>query len=505
MQRLLIRAFVACLLSAGLAACSTGGAPCSQGPLPTVRIAHANPAAPDPPPQRAGYSMGLTDSRFLRTDASGRPVPALVQSWHTTDRRTWTITLQPNLRSHDGQPLTADHLRTVVLARLASAGRSFTVWSEIQQIDAPTPTTLVFRLSRPSSVFLEALANMGVAQMPETPSLSTGAFRLVRDTPTRLEFAAFPAFWGGTPRVAGVRMDLYPSARAAWAAFLRNEADFLYDVPPAAIPFLAQNPVIRVYRLQPWQLYVLGFQVQSPLLRDVRVRQALNLALDREALVRGVFPDYANMPEYGKLATAPFSPGYWAVQDAGPPWPYDPAAARALLAAANHGRTEPIEITCLTTNQFQPAADIAANLESQLQRVHVRLRIVPLPWQELYARLEKGDFETFVLPMTVSSGGSYWPHFFWSSGVPRSPLRSGYTSADTALDALYHAPSPEAERAAAHAVVETMRRDPPAVFLMPSPFVVAVQRDWVVPEDAVDIRRSLHQWTLKGFTPCGPS
>jgi ABC-type transport system substrate-binding protein len=225
------------------------------------------------------------------------------------------------------------------------------------------------------------------------------------------------------------------------------------------------------------------------------VRQALNLAIDREALARRFFPRNGT-PDRG-----PFFPKYWAVEDAHAEtaWPYDPAKARALLKAATGGAPS-IELECLVVNETVLHADIAAALEAQLEQVHVRLRLVALPLAEVSRRMAAGDFELVSAPMTTGYG-VVAPYFFWHS--PAGYLRSHYSAADEALDALATAASDDAERAAARALLEVMHRDPPAAFVLPIPTMRAVRTNWRVPNNDPDIRRTLPYWTLAETPPCG--
>jgi ABC-type transport system substrate-binding protein len=355
----------------------------------------------------------------------------------------------------------------------------------------------VFRLARPTSAFPAALEAAAI-----DPELSTGPFRLLEDTDTHRVYEAFPGFWGGPPKLAGVRIDFYKTPRAAWAALLRNDADFLYDVPPEALPLLARNPDIRLRAARPLQVLTLGFQVGRPRLRDVRIRRAINLAIDREELARRVFANYLEVTDgITSTRSGPFAPDYWAVEGGGPAWPYDPAQARALVREATGG-TGDLELVCITGNQLPLVADLVAGIEAQLQRVHIRLRIVPLEISAFGARMQGGDFDLFAVPMAAGFG-AFFPYRFWHSASPARLLTTGYSGANAELDALYTASSEDAERAAAHAVLDVMYRDPPAAFLLPMPIIRAFRRGWHVPDEPKDIRYSLPRWTREIGTPCG--
>jgi peptide/nickel transport system substrate-binding protein len=479
------------------AACAGGGpAPCTEAPAPIVRIAMFNPMAPQIPNRDAFPPTIFSGATLLGLDTRGRLLPTLVRDWQTADHRTWTLLLRDKLTTHDGAPLTASRVRDWLLESARPMAAFHPVWRDLLGIDAPSPTTIVIRLSRPSSALLEALATMISNGAGPRTSIDAGAFRLTREQPDEMDFEPFPAFWGGRPAFSGLHTRFYPSQRIAWAAFTRNEADVLLHVPEDVLPLVAQDPSVRLLKGLSRHVYALGFQQRHPVLRDARVRQALNLAIDRDELARRFFP----LSE--KAERGPFSADYWAVEDAGPSWRYDPAAARALLAKVTADGRKPLELVCLTTNQVASIADVAAAIEAQLQRVHVRLKLVTLPNAELYPRLERGDYDVFV--MTMATGATnLWPYIFWHSGTPKPQLRSGYAAADAALDALYEATSPQAERAAAHAVLDVMRRDPPAAFLGPFTFIGAVRRTWTVPPGEQGLVSSLPRWT---HTPvCGGS
>jgi peptide/nickel transport system substrate-binding protein len=304
------------------------------------------------------------------------------------------------------------------------------------------------------------------------------------------------------PSVNPVRLQLqrYPDMRTGWAAFLRHEADVLYDVTPSAVASLRQNPDIRLMVGASRGQYTMGFRRRN-LLRDVRVRQAINLAIDRHRIVQRLYGDSPSLTRYATPVAGPFSPEYWALEGAESLWPYDPVAARALLKEATGGRSEPIELSCIIGGEFPDFADIAAIVEAQLQRVNIRVRFEPLSFRAFVTRVAQGDFDMYLSQMATSHGG-LWAYTFWHSGGDEGSrlLRSGYTAADDALDRLYTAESPDAERAAVRAVMDVMHRDPPAAFLITRRSLRAVRSTWHVPDEGREIELSLDRWTLDA--PC---
>jgi ABC-type transport system substrate-binding protein len=497
-MRILSRTLTTAVLAVGVTACGRtheAPAPCATGPASVLRIAVGLPPGLGENARASLSSMPFEDTSLVRLDLAGHPQPAVAQAWETRDRQTWTFTLRAGLRMQNGDALTASRVRDLLRAGLETDPIARPVRRALQGIDTPTPTTLVVRLSGPSSMLLETLAVIRLSGVPRHADWAAGPFRRIRDTPDEIDYEPFPATWSGPPTISGLRLRFFPSPRVAWAAFLRNEADVFYDVPPEAVPLLAEDRDVRLFNSGSRYTYTLIFRQRHPILRDARVRQAINLAIDRDAIVRRFFGKYT------AAAHGPFSPTYWAAEAAGTAWPYDPVQARALLKAAMAGHAAPIELECLTTSQVPVNADIAAALEAQLEHVGIRLRLVTLPLDEMSRRMASGDFDLIASTMATGYGGLP-AYMFWHS--PTAYVRTSYSAADAALDALERAASDDEERVAARAVLNVMHRDPPGAFVVAMPAMRAVRRKWRVPEDEPDIRRTLPYWTLAEAPPCRP-
>lgn len=463
-----------------------GAKPCAPTPAPVVRVAVGLPAGMGSNARASVSTSPFADTNVIRFDPSGRPIPAIAASWARRDALTYVFTLREGLHAQNGQRLTASRVRHLLIGAVKDEFALHAVWPDVQSIDAPSPTTLVIRLARPNDMLLEALAESELTSDTQSPEWRAGPFRLVSGTPDEMIFEPFAGTWSGPPTVAGMRMTFYPSARAAWAAFMRNDVDMFHDVPPEAEPLLAQSPDVQLFDIGSRFVYTLTFQQRHPVLRDPRVRLAINLSIDREAIVKRLGP-------FWKVGRGPFSPNYWGAQGVGEAWRYDPVAARALLKEALGGREQPIELECLTTNQYSTYADIAAAIAVQLERVHIRLHIVTLPIQELDRRVMAGNFELTSLP-TLTGYGIVGARLFWHGARP--VFRTNYTAADTALDALVRATNDDEERAAVREVLDVMHRDPPAAFVVNIPTMRAVRRTWRVPDTDRDIRRTLPYWTF---------
>ncbi len=330
---------------------------------------------------------------------------------------------------------------------------------------------------------------------------SAGPFRVTARERDRADLEAFDGYYRGRPRIDRVEVRGYPTARAAWAALMRGEIDFLYEVGPEAIEFVEGGTDVRAFSLLRPYVFLLGFNVARPTLRDARVRQALNLAIDKNAAIDLAFGGR------GVAATGPVWIRHWTYDEAVSPVRHDPDAARALLEAAGWPTPGPgvgkarrgrLTLSCMVPAGYESLERLALMLQKQLLDVGVDLDLEAVPSPELAERLAAGRFDTFLFPQ-IAGTGLTGPCWFWHSpaGGVGPFVRHGYDAADAALDRMRRASDDEALRAAVRDVQRVVAADPPAVFVAWQERSRAVRRRFEIPAAADrDVLGSLAQWRL---------
>lgn len=468
-------------------------------------------------PNRAAQVASLLDYAPLVTiGRDGRISPGLAERWEfSADGRLWRFTLRAGLRFADGSPLDATAAARAIDEARREPQSVPGLW-DIVAVTTEGPTSLLVTLSGRSSLLLEALASYSITGSGDGEA-TAGPFRVTRQDRDQADLEAFDGYYRGRPHIDRVEVRGYPNARAAWAALMRDDIDFLYEVAPEAIEFIEAGTDVRAFSsLRPY-VFLLGFNVARPTLRDARVRQALNLAIDKNAAIDLAFGGR------GVAATGPVWIRHWTYDEAVSPVRHDPDAARALLEAAGWPTPGPgvgkarrgrLTLSCLVPAGYESFERLALVLQKQLLDVGVDLRLEAVPLSELAERLATGRFETFLFEQVAGTGLTplYW---FWHS-PPRSagssmrigPLpggafvRHGYTAADAALDRMRHAGDDEALRAAVREVQRATADDPPAVFLAWQERSRAVRRRFEIPAAADrDVLGSLAQWRLATETP----
>ena len=303
---------------------------------------------------------------LVQYDANNKIVPCLADKWTVTNGgKTYTFHLR-NAKFQDGNPVTASDVEASItracLPALGSpvaseylngiAGVEAVLNGKVQSVSGikvVDPQTIAFTLVAPEAYWLgtmtyptawvlEASALKKAGASPLTPEqdaagIGTGAFKLVRyDKDQQAVFDANPSYWGGAPKLAGVTFRVLTDSNTRHAEFQSGQLDIVRNLEFGAYVGDKNGPLqdsLQTYPRTGMYYLALNGTVYAPF-KDVRVRQALAYATDKERLA--------------KLATAGL---YAPAQDILPPGmpgsdpnfrglPYDPAKAKALLAAAGY-------------------------------------------------------------------------------------------------------------------------------------------------------------------------
>lgn len=439
----------------------------------------------------------LTGERLFGIALDGRIEPRLVERWLISDDGLrWDLSLRSGLRFHDGSPVTADSVRQILEGEIA--GQNVTPgFLDIIEILPLDERTLRVRLSHASSFLLEDLAGYSLTKISlNGGSIGIGPFVPVTTTPESVELRAFKEFHAGEPAISGVHLRSYPTLRAAWAALLRDEIDSLYEVGRQALDFVEAESSVQVFSFSRPFVHTLGFNVTSGVLADPEVRRAINMAINRQAIVETV------LRGRGRIAEGYVWPGHWAYDRTAPIFTYDPQAAQVLLDAAGFPRKdrpglEPARFTirCIVPENVSFFEPMALVLQKDLYQVGIDLVLKPIPAAEFGKRLGSGDFESFLFEL-ASPRLLSWAYRFLHSPRERIPLLNwGYGTADDALDEVRQARTDEEIRVGVGKLQRALHDDPPAAFISWDERARAVSLRFRVPDQpGLDVMNLLPQW-----------
>lgn len=462
---------LAAVLAAGGASAQGAGETPKRGgtltaiiqPEPVILTAALNTAAP------TGIVTGSIFEGLVDYDASLNPVPALAESWETsTDGLTFTLHLRDGVKWHDGKPFTsADVKWTLEEVWKKIHPRNQAIFAKVTSVDAPDDRTVVLHLSQPSVAILSSLNSNGAQVLPKhlyegtdilnnpynNKPVGTGPFVFKEwSRGNYLVLERNPDYWQkGKPYLDRVVFRVIPDAAARSAALEKGEVQYgvLSPVPLKDAERLTKLPNLRVSTdgyewLSPW-LFA-DFNVERPNIRDVKVRQALAHAIDRNAIAKVVWFGFA------KPATSPVPSTLAAFHDnGGVTYDYDPRTAEALLDAAGYKRG-PDGIRFSLDIDYIPYGDdfkrTAEYLKQALKRVGVEANVRSQD-TAAYTRRVYGDrdFDISITWFAAFSDPQVGVNrAYWSGSVGKNiPWTNGSGYKNEKVDALISATQGEAD------------------------------------------------------------
>ncbi|PHN22895.1 ABC transporter substrate-binding protein [Pseudomonas sp. ICMP 561] len=415
-------------------------------------------------------SADVLMNRLVDFDAqSGKLVPSLAQSWTVSaDGLTYDFKLRPGVKFHHtdyftpSRELNADD---VVFSfqrmldpqnpwhKVAQSGfphaQSMQLPALIKKIDAPDPLTVRFTLDHPDSTFLATLS-MGFASIysaeytaqllkagtPEklnSQPIGTGPFvfeRFQKDAVVRYEANA--DYFAGKPGVDKLIYAITPDANVRLQRIRRNECQITLSPKPLDIQEAAKDPNLKIEKTEAFMTAFLAINSQHPPFDKAEVRQAVNLAFDKDSYLKAVFEGTA------EAANGPYPPNTWSYAKDLPGYKPDVAKAKALLAKA--GVKEGFKTTIWTRpsgSLLNPNPNLGAQLlQADLAKVGINAEIKVIEWGELIRRAKAGEHDLLFMGWAGDNGD---PDNFLTPQFSCAAVKSGTNFArycDATLDKL---------------------------------------------------------------------
>ncbi len=464
-----IRAIVSAATAVAAVACTDTRQSPAAPALVALRVGVAGASTTNPTTGLRQLSQNLSVESLLRPGPDGRLQPLLADSWTVAeDGSSVVVHIRSGVRFHDGSPLDSATLAAV----LPDAMRSLMgpLYADIESVSALGSDQVEIRFRRPSPFLFEAFE---VSVRKPGPSVAgTGPYVAAAGSTT--EFQANPDYYLGPPTIDRIVLSNYPTVRAAWAELLRDKLDMLYEVGNDALDSMEGSNNVSVFTFtRPYQ-YVVLLNTQTPALRAREIRRALNLAVDRAAIVKDA------LRQHGIVSQGPVSPRYWALPRDAPRFDHDPIEAKRLLDLRAGGeRGERVRFTCLVPPDAVNER-IALALKQQLTLVGVDMNVEQVPQDQIIQRTARRDYDAALFE-GVSGPTLLRAYYFWHSNTTFNSGGWGSPAIDATLDRARHAPSETEYTQAVAALQRDFVDDPPAIFLAWSVTSRAITRRFVVP------------------------
>lgn len=402
--------------------------------------------------------------------------PWLATSWQRPDPLTWVFHLRPEVRFHDGKPLTSADVAWSIQSMTSGAlvTSKAGAFAQVVSVESRDPLTVIVHTKEPDAALLFNLSDglfgvveNGAGRDEGLHPVGTGPFRFVDQVQDKeVVLDRNPGWWGGAPQIARVRFEVVPDNISMALALKKGSADVESNaITPDEVHALAGEAHLKTETRPGADVYYLNFNVRDPVLRDVHVRQAIACALDKQALIAALWRGHAH------AAQTLLPTGHWAAAHADelPAYPFDPARARALLDIAGlHPDAKGVRLhLTLKTSTDETTRLMAQVLQQQMRAVGIELALRSAEFGTFYADITRGAFQMYALRWTGSNEDPDIFRYAYSAGSfpPRGGNRGFYASPE--LDRLLHQasaePDPEARRRTLVGVQQRLADDLPSV------------------------------------------
>ncbi|ARP86612.1 ABC transporter substrate-binding protein [Bordetella genomosp. 9] len=421
MKRRILTGLAAALLAVG-----------AQAGAQTLNIGFADPVSSMDPQLNNHAGDRSVDLHFwdlLVENKWNKLQPGLAESWKPLDPKTWEFKLRKDVKWHDGVPFTADDV-IFSYQRARNVPGSVATFGgylrTIESVTAPDPHTLIIKTNIPNPDLPLNLASVHIVSkhVGEKSStedynagramVGTGPYKFVSYAPgDRVVMTRNDAYWDGKPEWQTVNYRYINNAAARTAALLSGDVDVIDKVSVSDLARLKQSPSVTVFPYDGLRVMLLqpsfnpapnpyitdnaGKPLSKNPLLDVRVRRALNLAINRKAIIDRILQDAATEANQWMPAnTFGYNPDIKNI-------PYDAAQARKLLAEA--GYPDGFQLTLHVPNDRYPQGPETAQAVAQFwTRIGVKTHVEVVPWAVYSGRANKNEYAVSMLAWGNGTG-----------------------------------------------------------------------------------------------------
>lgn len=331
---------------------------------------------------------------LVRFEKPGKIVPSLATSWKLIDDTTWQIKLRRGVKFHNGEPFDAESVKftveTITDKKIkARTARNYGFIKKVEIVDShtvnvitngPFPITLN-NLSQLHMLPPRLIREKGLGAYRRTP-IGTGPYRFaehVKDDHVTL--VANKDHWRGAPEIDRIIYRPIKEAATRVGALLAGEVDIIVNVPPEMIPDIEKSARAEVKSVPSARVFLMGMSNLDPKLptANVKVREAINYAIDRDSLNQNIFGGHGAPASW-------INPDTFGFDDSIKPIKPDLARARKLLAEAGYPNGFSVKLDT-PNGRYLKDKELAEAISGQLAKVGIRVEPRAYEWGVLTKRI----------------------------------------------------------------------------------------------------------------------
>ncbi len=278
----------------------------------------------------------------------------------------------------------------------------YTLVIELNSPEAPFIANMAMDFaSIQSAEYAAAMMKAGTPEKIDLDPIGTGPFALVNyQKDAVIRYKAHPTHWAGKAKIDDLVFSITKDASVRWAKVKAGECHVMPYPNPADLDAMRKDPNVVLMQQEGLNIGYWAFNTEKKPFDNKKVRQAMQYAVNKQAIIDAVFLGAA------KPATNPIPPTLWSYNTAVKDYPYDPARAKALLAEAGFPNGFETDLWWMPVQRpYNPNAKrMAEVIQADLAKVGVKANLVSFEWAEYLKRSKNGDHQTLLLGWTGDNG-----------------------------------------------------------------------------------------------------
>jgi len=349
--------------------------------------------------------------------------PRLATSWNAVDDATWEVKFRTDAKFHDGTPFDTAAAKASFDYQTDSAAGSRTFFANWASLDVVDASTVRVKTKAPEPYFPNTLSRLWIFSPADLkdPTVfgskmnGTGPFKITEFTQgQQIVVTANTGYWGGAPKIDGVTYRAAPEASARTAMLQAGQADVVVNLPVEQAKQVESSGQLRLGAVTGLRGVPLMIDTRSgPPLSDVRVRQAMNYAVDKDAIIKNVLGGYAQQQP------ATISPLIEGHNPDIQPYAYDPEKAKQLLSDAGYPNGFDIEFHH-PTGRWMKDAEAAQAIAQMLGKVGIKVNLLTAEYSTFFGTWSKGEYKGMTMIGVTQPDGtavSLFNLFLYSKGA----------------------------------------------------------------------------------------
>ena len=287
----------------------------------------------------------------------------------------------------------------------------------LKSVDKVDDYTVKIVLNRPEAPFLadlamqwagvqskeyaDAMLKAGTPEKIDQEPIGTGPFSLVQyQKDAIIRFKAHPTYWAGKAKIDDLIFSITPDASVRWAKVQKAECHVMPYPNPADLDSIRKDANVQVLEQAGPNVGYLAYNTTKKPFDDLRVRKAINMAIDKNAIISAVYLST------GVAAINPIPPSMWSYNKAIKDDPFNPAEAKKMLAAAGYPNGFSTDLWAMPVQRpYNPNAKrIAELMQADLAKIGVTAEIKSFEWGEYRKRMQAGEHQMGMLGWTGDNG-----------------------------------------------------------------------------------------------------